>query len=259
MSVVDDLRAEDLGRRRVAIEALGLAGAADAEALEALAACLGDRRKAVQRPAADAFAALHRRGVDVRSVLDAALVSADPRRRWGAAYAFSRLGASPPGLVPVLLEALATDDGDTRWAAAGILVALGLPELPGQLLALSGSESAAQRKMALYCLRDLGAASPEAEVALHAALADPDPGVRLAGMAALARLAADREAAAGRVAALLADADAGVRRAAAATLGRLGVASPAVLTALRRARAGDDPSLARAAGGALDALGAGAA
>src|SRR5262245_61039297 len=86
MSILEDLRAADLARRRAAIETLGLTYAASAAHLEALADCLADARKAVQRPAAEAFAALHRHGIDVRGVLATALASADGRRRWGAAY-----------------------------------------------------------------------------------------------------------------------------------------------------------------------------
>jgi HEAT repeat protein len=104
--------------------------------------------------------------------------------------------------------------------------------------------------MALYGLRDLGRPVPEA----LAALADADTGVRLAAMAALARVPGNPEEAANRLAPMLADPDVGVRRAAAAALGRVGFAAPAAVEALRAAAAGGDAPLRRAAERALEAL-----
>src|SRR6185369_11482334 len=103
----------------------------------------------------------------------------------------------PPAIVPVLLDTLGAEDGDLRWAATAIL--LGLSDRAATVAGLRGlldAGNAAQRKMALYCLRDLGIRSPDAEAAAIRALADVDQGVRLAAMAALARLALDRGAAA---------------------------------------------------------------
>ena len=238
-----------------AIAELCASGAARPDEIAALADCLGHGRKAVQRAAAEAFVALAGRGVAVRAVLEAALVSTAPRQRWAAAYALARLGGPGSALVPVLVETLGGDDGDLRWAAADIL--LGLEDRRAVLSALRRlvrDGNAAQRKMALYCLRDLEDRTPEVEALALAAVADPDAGVGLAAIASLARLATDRAGAALRLVGVLHAGDARAARAAAAALGALGERGEPVLIALRRAAASADPSLRRAARRSLGLL-----
>jgi HEAT repeat protein len=233
-------------------------GHADEDDLAFLVQALGAATKAEQRGAAEALAALAREGLEVGPLLERALADPGPRRRWGAVYAWSRLGPVPAPCVPVLLEALGASDGDLRWAAATIVREVGdRPEIDAALRELLGSPSGLQRKMALYCLRDLGRLTPDLEREMLASLGDPEPAVRMAAMSALAQLAADRPAAACAVARRLRDADAGVARAAAAALGRLGATDDEVIAALRRARDAGDAALTRAATRALAALGRG--
>jgi hypothetical protein len=223
-------------------------GDVDADELAALVECLGHEKKAIQRPAAEAAAALAERGVPVEPALLTALGTGPFRQRWGVAFALSRLADPPTAILPVLVEALGVDDGDVRWASARILVTLAvridiLPTLAS--LAIAGNP--AQRKMALYCLRDLEVRSDEAERTVVAALQDADVGVRLAAIGCLPRLASDR---AGAAAALLRALDRGSeheRRAVAAALGTLGEDSDAVRAALTEAAAGADVGLRRAA------------
>lgn len=229
-------------------EVIDPGGCADAEVLEALAACLGDARKIIQRRAAETFAALGAQGTSVREVLLRTLESDVTRQRWGAAYALSLLGDAPPVTLPTLLQALGSDDGDVRWAAGNILARLrGDTVLVDALQQLLGTGNSAQRKMAAYCLRDLDARSPAVERALFAALHDPDTNVRLAIIAAIGRLAIDRATAAQGLIDLLGDPDARVHRVAAAVLGLLGERSDAVHAALKIASQSADASLARAA------------
>ena len=115
------------------------------------------------------------------------------------------------------------------------------------LLPLVGAGNPPQRKMALYCLRDIDAATEAVERATHAAMDDSDGGVRLAAMATLTRLARDRPSAATKLVQALTADDPRERRAAAAALGDLGLASEAVRAALETAAHGDDASLRRAA------------
>lgn len=256
MSVAARLRAESLEDRQAAIAEITAGGPAGDAELQALVECLAHPRKVVQRPAADAFAALAIRGIPVRAVLEPALTAAEFGQRWGAAFALSRLGEPPPASVPVLLEALATGDGDVRWAAADILLRVAdRDDLVERLRSRVASGTAAARKMALYCLRDLDARTPEIEAVVVRALDDAERDVRLAAVSAIARLALDRAgAAAGLVAVLEEDADERVRRAAAAALGAVGDRSDVVLGALEAASTGDDASLRRAADGALRRL-----
>jgi HEAT repeat protein len=256
MTLADRLRSAALDQRQAAIASVAAGAGVDADALDALAECLGHDRKAIQRPAADAFAALAARGAPVRDRLLRVVETGAPRQRWGAVYALARLGPLPPLALPVLLDGLGSADGDVRWATAELLQRLPEQEvLVARLRALTADGNAAQRKMALYCLRDLGARTPDVERAVSAALADGNRDVRLAAIATLARIASARAVAADRLLAMLADDDVGVRRAAAAALGTLGEATPAVCRALEIAAAGEDAALRRAAEGALRALG----
>jgi HEAT repeat protein len=253
MTVAERLRSADV----TAMEEVAARGTAAPDELAALVGCLGHERKAVQRPAAETFATLAARDPTARAALDGALASGSLRQRWGAAFALS-LGSDPPAaIVPVLLDTLGADDGDLRWAAAAIL--LGLRDrdpIAAGLRRLLDAGNAAQRKMALYCLRDLGVRSPDVQSAAIGALADADEGVRLAAMAALARLATDRAAAATHLVGALETASERVRRAAAAALGVLGERTPPVVAALEAAAASPDAALARAAAGAMRALSA---
>ena len=240
------------------LDAIAANGRADAADLALLLDALGAPTKAEQRRAAEVLAAVARAGQDVGPLLEQGLADGSARRRWGAAYACSVMGATSPACLPILLEALGSDDGDVRWAAAAIIRSLpGYQDVVPELRALAHAPSPLQRKMALYCLRDLSAQGSGLDDELLAALRDDESAVRLAALSTVTVLAQDRRAAARAVMGRLDDADAGVRRAAAAALGRLGPAEPAIIEALQRARDGADPALTRAAARALVLLGAG--
>jgi HEAT repeat protein len=218
---------------------------------------LGYPRKAVQKHAAQALAAAAQRGAPLQEPLAAVLANPTATtlaRRWGAVYALSLLGPPPAAALGTLIEVLDCRDGDLRWAAAEILIRMDDRARP-QLLCLAADGTAAQRKMALYCLRSLGASGLAEYRAAHAALNDSEPAVRLAALSALVRLAVDRHAAAQAVLPLVADPDEGVRRAAIRALGVVGERSPEIARLLAEAahnRA--DPGLRRAAEGALRAI-----
>jgi hypothetical protein len=219
----------------------------DAVELDALGECLGDPAKRIQRRAAEVFAALAVRGVAVGDRLHAALGAAELRQRWGATYALSLIGAVPLAALPTLLELLGSDDGDLRWAAAQLVERLASVDRATVSARLLGAARApgAQRKMALYCLRDLDV--EEGCDAALAALTDEHIETRLAALSFVAQVHRDRAAAARQIAALLVDGDPRMQRAAAGTLGSVGVSSEEVLQALHRAAASTDSSLARAA------------
>ena len=250
MTLAERLRAPSLDERRAAIAEIAARDAADPRELEALVVSLGDAAKAVQRPAAEACRALAARGVAVVPLLLEALDAPDPRLRFGAAYALGRVGPPPARALPALLDALALDDGDIRWAAAETLRRVE-PRAGAiaALLPLVRSGNPPQRKMALYCLRDIATADDDlAEDAIVTALNDPDLGVRLAAMTTSARLSRDRPRVAEKlVQAMTTAPDPREQRAAAAALGDLGVRSETVRSALETAAAGDDASLRRAA------------
>jgi HEAT repeat protein len=256
MRLANQLRGASVALRLAAMEELTARGTVPTEdELSALRDCLADDRKAVQRPAAEAFARLSSGAPEVVEELERALDAASWRLRWGAAFALSLIGPLSASAIPALAGALAAADGDIRWAAAERLKELAAREpeavLP-ELLRLADEGSREQQKMALYCLRDLEA--PQGTEIAERALRSGDVGVRLAALAAFARLAANPAAAAERVVALLNDPDERVRRASAATLGSLGMPLPEVLSALDEACRSSDPSLSRAAARSLRQL-----
>ena len=223
---------------------------------DALAALLGDPVKAVVRAASDALVAIGRRSGGVSEALRRALGSAEPAQRFGAAFTAARL--DPPGLrlLPALVEALASGDGDVRWSAARLLVEAGrthgevLPLLVG--LARAG-ENAVVRRMATFALRELAPERPEAAEVLLLAASDPDLHVRRAATTAMASLQGPSARVAQHLlAALRSDSDAATRRLAALALGEIGTAFPAALPGdapaqLEAARRRDeDPDLHRA-------------
>jgi HEAT repeat protein len=230
--------------------------------LDALVGCLGSPSKAVQRRASDALVA--RAGHDCRVIraVRALLASDVAQTRWGAAYTLGTIGgnALDLGALDALLEALDADDGDLRWASAERIVELGRKHrerVCAALIALGRAGGNIARKMALYCLRDLGAASDEVRMLAECAAADGNIHLRLAALSLLGRLGDPSGRAAETVTRCLeGDSDPGVRRSAAATLGLLGNHSPRVISALRLAAAdAGDESLRRSAAQALKRLG----
>jgi HEAT repeat protein len=236
---------------------------------DALAGVLGDPVKAVGRAASDALVAIGRRAGGVGEALRRALHSDEPARRFGAAFTAARLDPPGPRLLPVLVEAHASGDGDVRWAAARLLVEAGrvhgevLPLLVG--LARAG-ESAVVRRMATFALRELAPDRAEAAEVLLAAARDTDLHVRRAATAAMASLLGPPPSVARHLlAALAGDPDAATRRLAALALGEIGASAPEALPDDAQAqleaagRRDEDTDLRRAVERALARLRAGRA
>jgi HEAT repeat protein len=231
---------------------------------EALGHALGDPVKAVARAASDALVEIGRRDRHVDTVLRDALRSESPRRRFTAAYTSVRLQPPTPSLLPALLEALGSTDGDVRWAAAKILVDLG--RLHGEVLGvlvglLRAGDDAVVRRMAAFCLRELAPDRPEAAGVLVLATQDPDLHVRRAGLSALAGLMDPPPEVWDRLLEVLSkDEDPAARRIAAVALGELGAANSRALPTPARDRLralaveACEPDLRRAAQRALARL-----
>ena len=158
---------------------------------DALGEALGDPVKAVARAASDALARLAREIDGVEPVVRLALRSDDASRRWHAALTSSRIEPPTPRLLPPIVEAMASCEGDVRWTAARLLVETGRvnPEvLPLVVGLVTGAESANVRRMAAHCVCELGPERPESTRALLEASRDPDRSVRHAALTALAGL-----------------------------------------------------------------------
>jgi HEAT repeat protein len=189
--------------------------------------------------------------------LRTALASADPCARRTIALTGARLAPRELRLLPPLVEALGADDGTLRWGAARALVELGRTqgEVHPLLLHVARCDpSPLARRMAAFCLRDIGPDDPRTAAALLAASRDPELRVRRAALSALGSLLGPAREVEDRLReALAGEPDAASRRIAAAVLGTLGAADPAFVgaetrAALARARDGSpDPDLRRAA------------
>ena len=235
-------------------------------ALDALLQCLGATRKVIQRRAAEALAASALYDAHVIEKLRAMLSHHDPRARWGAAYALGLVNSDEAldlRVMPSLVEALASDDGDVRWAAAELAVRLGRKNhdaVSNQLIALARSGNLNARKMALYCLRDVGGPREELLAVAESCCSEHQSLLKMAALSLIARLAGSGDRAAALAIRLLeGDPDGGVRRCAAVALGHIGNRSHQVTEALTRAaNAEGDIYMKRAAEGALTRLGASA-
>ena len=256
------LRDRDPAERRDACVAAALDPAAVLLA-PGLAQALGDPVRAVWRAASEALVAVAARdGAGVLGALRAALHAGDPRSRQVAALTGARLAPRELRWLPPLAEALGSDDGYLRWGAARLLVEMGRTD--GSVLALAleilrGGPSPVARRMASFCVRDLGSDDPRAAEALLVASRDEVPALRRAALSCLAALLDPPPGVEERLREALSDADAQSRRIAAAVLGGLAAGHPRFLSEPTRALlvcardADPDPDLRRAAARALAA------
>ncbi len=258
--LVAQLGSDDPALRRVAC----LAAADDPAAVllvDALVRALGDPVRAVWRAASDALVAIARRDAGVWPALREALASPDAHTRRTAALTGARIAPRELRLLPPLVEALGSDDRTARWGAARALVELGQTqgEVHPLLLHLAQADpNPVARRMAAFCLRDLGPDDPRTPEALLAASRDGDLRVRRAALSALAAVVEPTPEVEERLReALLRDADGACRRIAAAVLRILGARHPGFVgerahAALERICAdAPDPDLRRAARRAL--------
>jgi HEAT repeat protein len=222
---------------------------------EALIIALGDPDKRVARAASEGLVALARAGSGdgVVPLLRAALRGDSTGARIHAAMTLARLEVPEPSLLPALTLALASTEGDLRWAAARVLVDMGRlhGEIVRVLLGLvRGGEAPAVRRMATYCLRELAPDQPAAAQALLEASRDRDTHVRRAALTAMAGLLDPPAAVISRLVEALDDADGVAAGLAALALGEL--RSVDALARLRiLAEAGRSPALQQAAKAAV--------
>ncbi len=227
------------------------------ELCQGLLHCLSHAKKAVQRRAAEHLIRFARMQPEIISLLTEKLSDPDPRLRWTAAFTLAQIDLPAPVPFPVLLENLGHEESDLRWAAAVAVVTLGQkhPQLRPDLVQLVRQGNSTQRRMGLYCLRDLGWEDPSVIEVFLAATRDEAIGVRLAALSGIGKLRQQNaDLTHGVIRLLREDPDIGVRRAAAAVLGRRGNLSPQVQAALEEAAGGTDASLRKAAEASLKRL-----
>ena len=246
------------------------------DVVRSLLVCLGHTTKKIQRGAATVLTRFAPQQPEIIEALTHRLTDPDPRLRWTAAFTLSQLDLPSPSpqrvnvssnqtqlldtstLLPVLIENLGHQESDLRWAAATAVLQFArhhAQDVAHAMIQLANTGNAVQRRMALYCLRDLKQTDQMAQEAYLTSLRDEDPMVRLGGLSCLGKLRLTSETIREATIRLLEhDPDLGVRRAAAVTCGQIGDTDTHIVEALRRASQAADASLSKASTGALKKL-----
>ena len=222
----------------------------------ALIADLERSEKPIIRAAVDALISLTERSAELRSALHLKLSDPHVKNRWTIAYVLAHLPHPPSDVVHCLLDGLDHKEADIRWAIGLLLVRLARtnPSIAQELLRRCTDGSPLQRRMAVYCVRDLNLQDAASEEVLFLALRDPDPMVRMAAVAGLKRRNLDSSNKDVLLAIFLEDSDNRVRSVAAVTLAQIGAPSERFLSELKLAEMSDDEQIRRAAKAALSLL-----
>jgi HEAT repeat protein len=225
--------------------------------IAALIAGLDDPDKSKIRAAVDALLASSVDEPGLRTKLEQSLGTRQHANPWAFAYVLAKLPQPSATAIRILLESLDHREPDIRWAIALLLTRLARTEgaIAGLLLELSRRGTVNQRRMAVYCIRDLALRDEASLQALLAATGDVEPTIRVAAVTSMKTRSDGGAAARGRLLELfLADGDVRVRNAAAITLAQLGSDSEDFMAALRAAENSADASLKKAVSAALGLL-----
>jgi HEAT repeat protein len=215
-----------------------------------LIAKLDDADKPTIRSAVDSLIPLVGRFSAVQEMLSRCLGEERRKQKWSVAYVLAHLPQPSRRAITILLDALDHRDADIRWAIALLLVRIAKtqPDLVSDLLELCAGGTGNQKRMALYCLRDLDLSDAKSAAALLGALLDADITVRVAAAISLkSRLDIDRAGKNVLLKVYLNDRATRVRNAAAITLASLGDSSEEFLSALQEALVADDEQVRRTA------------
>jgi hypothetical protein len=227
------------------------------EKTAALIAALEVSQKAEMRAAVDALIALAERQPALRVSLEQSLGDAHRQNAWALAYVLGHLPQPSAATIRALLAGLDHSEPDIRWAIALLLVRLAKSDgtIARFLSELCRSGGPRQKRMAVYCIRDLKMSDAGSLEALLAASRDSQPAVRIAAAISLKTLAGTSTEARQRLLELfLCDSDIRVCNAAAITLAQTGAPSEEFLAALRAAEQSHNPALTKAARAALNLL-----
>jgi len=229
----------------------------DNSEIAALIADLDHHDKPTIRAAVDALLPLAEQSPALRNLLHERLTRSGQKNYWPVAYVLGQLVSPSPAVVQTLLDALDHREPDIRWAVALLLIRIAKQnvKLVSRLIDLSATGTANQKRMALYCIRDLVLSDAASLAASVNALSDVDPTVRVAAAICLKPRADLKDD--GRNLLLkvyLEDPDLRVRNAAAIVLANLGSPSEEFLIALRAASESKNGQTRKTAVAALDLL-----
>jgi len=244
----------NLGVLCVFARAIFLMGHPDT-ALSAFVESLGCGDKKRIRAAVDALIPVALEQPEIIERLHGLLDETPAERRWPIAYVLAHTSPLTPACVAALKEMLGTGDPDLRWAAVVLLARLARENdrsLVAELTGLLRSGSPTQRRMAVYCLRDIDTQDDSVGRALIGALGDGDALVRVAVITSLKIMPQTGiEALNLLLRMFVEDTDMRVRASAALALARLGSGRSDVRAALDDAARSSDPILSKAARAAL--------
>lgn len=229
----------------------------DNDQTAALIAKLDHNDKPAIRAAVDAILPLAAGSPELCGILNRRLAEPGHKQYWPVAYILGNLPQPSRAVITGLLDALDHREPDIRWAISLLLarIAKDNPDLIDLLIELCAMGSDNQKRMALYCLRDLTLSDTASLTALLAALRDHEPTVRVA--AAICLKARPDLNDAGKNLLLQAysnDVESRVRHAAAIALANLGAPAPEFVIALRKNSESENQQTKKAAIAALDLL-----
>ncbi len=230
---------------------------AKTEFLETLLDELESSNKRVIRRAVDALIPLTAGSPEVAVRLHHMLDDSRRKNLWSVAYVLAHVPLPSARVLETLCAALDDGDSDIRWAIALALIRLGKTdrEVIAFLLRLLTQGTPTQRRMAIYCIRDLELTDCLSLEALSRSLNDSEPAVRVAAATSLKqRTDVDHRVKNRLLQLFLYDPDSRVRNAAAISLAHFGSPSDEFLSALEKAIQGADTRLSKAATAALRAL-----
>ena len=225
--------------------------------IASLIAALDHPDKPTIRAAVDALIALAPASTDLQRLLHQRLTEDGHKNYWPVAYILGHLCPPSRECIGRLIDALDHREPDIRWAIALLLTRIAKSEsaVVALLIELNDTGTANQRRMAIYCLRDLALDDPNSLAALVKSLRDLDPTVRVAGVTSLKSradvAAATREA---LLQTYLNDEDLRVRNAAAVTLASFGSPAEEFVQALSAASKSSNAQAKKAAEAALKLL-----
>ena len=225
--------------------------------LAALIADLDHRDKPTIRAAVDQLIVAAAEAEVVRQSLNRRLVEPDHKNYWPVAYVLGHLPQPSGAALRTLLQTLDHREPDIRWAAALLLVQIAKRESAvfNLLIELCRNGTANQRRMAVYCLRDLDLNDGASLQAIIDLLSDADTTVRVAAITSLKNRREDEPRV--RHALLesyLNDEEIRVRNAAAVTLASFAAPAPEFLRALEEAATSGDSQTKKTAVVALAML-----
>lgn len=222
-----------------------------------LIAALDHPDKPTIRAAVDKLIALAETSSELRDTLNRRLDEPGHKNYWPVAYVLGHQSQPSGVVIRTLLAALDHGEPDIRWANGLLLVRIAHREtaVVPLLIGLCETGSANQKRMALYCLRDLALMDAESRAAMLKALNDKEPTVRVTAVTSLkVRTDVDATVRQKLLTSYLCDTDDRVKNAVAVTLASLGSPDEEFLRALHEASLTGNGQIKKSADAALKML-----